>query len=289
MSRVAMLAAALATWGTSACVNGPAVLTQLMEARQLAAAMHVEFTKASESAGRAVMADTDDASIAAANEARRARKEVEQRVDTLRARLQTLGYQQDLLKLEGFVSRFDEYRRLDDEILPLAAENTNVRAQRLSFGAAREAADEFRTSLEGAIRGAASPNGCCAAAAALRARTALLEIQVLQAPHIAEADDAAMTRIEGQMAASEAAARKALDELGGLLGPAAASQLSATRAALDRFLAVHAEILTLSRRNSNVYSLALSLGRKRVVTAECEDQLRALEEALARHALGGTR
>ena len=40
---------------------------------------------------------------------------------------------------------------------------------------------------------------------------AVLEIQVLQAPHIAEADDAAMTRMEGQMTASEAAARKALD------------------------------------------------------------------------------
>ena len=52
----------------------------------------------------------------------------------------------------GFKARFDEYRRLDDEILPLAVENTNVKAQRLSFGPAREAADDFRTSVDAAVR-----------------------------------------------------------------------------------------------------------------------------------------
>jgi hypothetical protein len=41
-------------------------------------------------------------------------------------------------------------------------------------------------------------------------------------------------------------------------------------AALDRFTAINTEIVTLSRRNSNVRSLALSLGRKRTVTALCD-------------------
>lgn len=39
----------------------------------------------------------------------------------------------------------------------------------------------------------------------------------------------------------------------------------------------------LSRRNSDVRSLALSLGRKRTVMAVCEDQLRTLDDALAKH------
>ena len=60
-------------------------------------------------------------------------------------------------------------------------------------------------------------------------------------------------------------------------------------AALDRFLAVNAEIVVLSRRNSNVRSLALSLAQKRVLAAQCEDALRALEDALAKRGLGGTR
>jgi hypothetical protein len=52
---------------------------------------------------------------------------------------------------------------------------------------------------------------------------------------------------------------------------------------------VNAEIITLSRRNSNVRSLALSLGRKRTVTATCEARLQGFETALGRHAFTATR
>ena len=121
------------------------------------------------------------------------------------------------------------------------------------------------------------------------ARAAVLEIQVLQAPHIAEPDDAAMTRMEEHMAAAAAAARNALKELQSALPPDAGSQVAAANNALDRFLAINAEIVSLSRRNSNVRSLALSFGRKRVVAAECADQLRALEQALAKHEFSATR
>ena len=77
-----------------------------------------------------------------------------------------------------------------------------------------------------------------------------------------------MTKVENRMKELAGTARAALEELH---APAAAE-------ALDRFMAVNDEIVTLSRRNSNVRSLALSLGRKRMVTAECEDDLRALEK-----------
>lgn len=40
------------------------------------------------------------------------------------------------------------YEQLDDEALPLAVENTNVKAQRLSFGLGREAADAFRSAID---------------------------------------------------------------------------------------------------------------------------------------------
>jgi hypothetical protein len=51
---------------------------------------------------------------------------------------------------------------------------------------------------------------------------------------------------------------------------------------------INDEIVALSRRNSNVRSLALSLGRKRVVVAECDDQLTALEQALAKRGFPAT-
>ena len=143
--RLAFATLAIGAWG---CVNPQAQLTQLLEARRLASELHVEFTKASDAANRAVMADTDEASAAAADEARRAREIVERDVQALHALLQSVGYGADLKALEAFNERFEEYRRLDDEILPLAVENTNLKAQRLSFGPGREAAEAFRTALE---------------------------------------------------------------------------------------------------------------------------------------------
>ena len=112
----------------------------------------MQFTQAADAANRAVMADTDDASIAAADEARRARQAVERNVETLRPMLASLGFRDDLRYLDGFTSRFEEYRKLDDEILSLAVENTNLKAQRLSFGPAQEAADAFRSSVDAAVR-----------------------------------------------------------------------------------------------------------------------------------------
>ena len=287
ITRPAVAALAMFTWG---CVGPQAQLTGVIEARRLESQIHVEFTKASDAANRAVMSDTDEASSAAAEEARRARQTVERDVQALQSVLMSLGYSADLEALEGFTSRFDEYRRVDDEILALAVENSNLKAQRLSFGPAQEAAETFRASLDAAVRAANTVKGsCCAEALAARARTGVLEIQVLQAPHIAEPDGAAMTRMEAQMTASAEAARRALGQLNRDLGAAAGTRLAAAAAALDRFMATNQEILTLSRRNSDVRSLALSLGRKRTLTAECEDRLRALEEALDKHEFTATR
>ena len=79
-----LLVAALAAGFTSACVNPTTVLTRLVEARRLTSDLHVAFTKAADAANRAVMADTDEASIDAADEARRANAAVERDVDALR-------------------------------------------------------------------------------------------------------------------------------------------------------------------------------------------------------------
>jgi hypothetical protein len=124
---------------------------------------------------------------------------------------------------------------------------------------------------------------------AARAVADILDIQALHAPHIAEPEDEPMTRMEQRMAASEQQARTALTQMQALLPAASRSQLTAATSALDRFMKVHAEIITLSRRNSDVRSLSLSLGQKRMITAQCDDQLRALQESLAKHTVGGTR
>ena len=234
------------------------------------------------------MADTDEASRAAAQEAEHAIQAVDRDVEALQPLIQAQGYRDEGQQLATFKARFAEYRTLDADILPLAIENTNIKAQRLSFGPAQEAATALRQSLESAQR-VPSKNACCVEALIAQAMAAILQVQVIQARHIAESDEAAMTRMEAEMAASEAAARKALDSLKVALGPGAAPQLAAAVAALDRFAAINTELVTLSRRNSNVRSLALSLGKKRALTAQCDESLQALEDALAAHHFSATR
>ena len=275
--------------GAAACLNGSkAVLTQQAEAHRLASHLRVQFTRAADASNRAVMADTDEASSAAAREAQQATQSVQQDIDGLHRILEDLGDRDEVAQLDRFKARFEEYRALDATILPLAVENTNIKAQRLSFGPAQDAVNTFRQSIDAAARTAA-PNNSRVETLVAQQTAALLDVQVMQARHIAESDDAAMTGIEARMTAAESTARKALESVKGLLPAAAGSQLAAASAALDRFTAINAEIVTLSRRNSNVRSLALSLGKKRTVSAECDDILQELEDTLAKHHFSATR
>jgi hypothetical protein len=95
-----------------------------------------------------------------------------------------------------------------------------------------------------------------------------------------------MTSLEQRMASSEKAGRTALKALTGLIKPASRSQLADATAALDRLMEVNAQIVDLSRRNSNVRSLALSMNQKRTITAQCEDTLQTLRDALAMRDFG---
>jgi hypothetical protein len=283
--RIALIAVA-ATLAMGCDVN--AALEQLSAARQLSAELLVQFTKAADAANRAVMADTDEASVAFAREAEQATESVQKEIVALRPILQGLGYSDETRLLEEFASRFEEYRQLDRQILDLAVENTNLKAQRIAFGPAQEAAEAFRDALDG-VAPAAPANAWQVEALVARAVVTVREIQVLQAPHIANADEAVMTSMEKKMATSEAAARTALKTLTGLVQPASRPRLAAASAALDRFVDLNAQAIALSRRNTNVRSLVLSLEKKRPLVTACEESLHALRDALAKRGFTGIR
>jgi hypothetical protein len=233
--------------------------------------MHVEFARAVEAANRAVMADTDEASKAGADQARQSRDQVDRDLAALATLVRRLGYADDARLLDDFSTLFTEYAATDNEILPLAVENTNLKAQRLSFGDARKAVGEFRAAL-------AADQGL----PAVRAQIGILEILAVQAPHIASADDAAMSVMESEMSASERHVRAVLAQVNG-------GERALALAAFDRFMTINAEIVRLSRRNSNVRSLALALGTKQTLAAQCEAALRAIEQAIAGHGFRATR
>lgn len=274
----------LAAGLTARCGDVNKAVGQLAEARRLSADLLIEFTKAADAANRAVMADTDAMSIADAHDAELAKQAVHNDVDALGPILQELGYADESRLLREFVARFGEYETLDRRILDLAVENTNLKAQRLSFGPGLTAADEFRDTLVAVVPARDDWHVKALAASAV---SAVREIQALQAPHIAEADDASMASLEQRMAAAEAVARTALATMTPLVTTASRPRVGAAGQALDRFMALNAQILALSHRNSNVRSLALSLDEKRKLTGPCEQSLRALQAALAQHGYAG--
>jgi hypothetical protein len=270
------------------CSDGSS-LERLLKAQRLSSDLLVRFATATDAANRAVMAGNDEMAAEFAREAELATEKVQRDADALKPLLAALGYTDESRLLEEFIGQFSEYRELDRAIRGLAVENTNLKAQRISFGPAQKEADAFRDALESVARTSPAKDAAQVKALTATALSAVREIQVLQGPHIAEADDAAMTRLEDRMASSEELARGALQTLAGLLPPASRPQLDGATAALDRFHDLNAELIALSRRNSNVRSLALSLGKKRMLTAHCEETLHAIQDALRKHTFSGTR
>jgi hypothetical protein len=281
---VIFVSAALAAAGCD--VNK--ALEQLSQARHLAADLHVQFTKAADASNRAVMADTDEASVAFALEARQAKEAAQKDSAALKPLLQTLGYSDETRSLEEFDQRFATYRTLDGTILELAVENTNLKAQRLSYGPAQEEADAFRDALQ-TVAPVDAANAWRVRALVAAAVSSVREIQALQAPHIADFDDAAMTRLEQRMTTAEAAARDALESLRAVGQPGSRAKIADAAAALDRFMGVNAQIMALSRRNTNVRSLVLSLNQKAPLVSACEESLRALRDSLGKHGYTSSR
>lgn len=264
---------------TIGCTNS---IKKLAEARQLAAELHARFNKAADASNRAVMADADEASIAFAREANLAKQAVDRDAQALAPVLRELRLTEEAKLLDEVVRHFSEYQNLDRSILALAIENTNLKAQRLSFGAAREAAESFSKSLRALVLITSPKSRAQVESLALHAALAVRELQVLHGPHIAESSDPQMTRMEKEMAALEVAARAALTSLSKLIEPGARDKLAQAFAHLDRFKDLHTQLIALSRRNSNVRSLEMARGQGLALAAACDASMSALSEALER-------
>jgi hypothetical protein len=263
-------------------------LVQLTEARRLVSEMQARFTQASDASDRAVMAETDEESLKFAHDAEAATTGVNAALPELQRRLSGLAYDTADL-LTRFQERFARYQALDREILALAVQNTNLKAQRLLFGPIGQAANDFSSALRALAAAAPASSACRVNDAVARAELAVREIQVLQAPHIAEAKDAEMDRLEQNMASRRSSARQALESLEHDARPPSRSALDAAKAALDAFEALSRDLIRLSRKNTNVRSLELAMRQKTVLGAACDEVLRALQDMLASQSFTGTR
>ena len=259
-----VLAALAAALTAALLVYGPRNNMEARHARiarkaDLVTRMRADLYAAAQSEKSAVLAETDEASkdFAAAAVA------AVGRVDAGLAQFRKLGGDPAEEALtRDFAAAFDEYRKVDQEVLTLAVQNTNLKALALSFGPAQAALAD----MERALAPLAGNN-----VHAQKALAETLRIQSLHAPHIMEKTEKRMDALEQDMARAARSARSALAAL------PAGPERAAAQAAFARHEKLTAQVLSLSRQNTNVRSLTLSLERKTKVLAACVESLRVLE------------
>lgn len=243
--------------------------------------MRLGLAAASEAEKSAVLATTDEDSQSFADEARSATAEVERGRAELARLLASDGNKGERDALVQFSNDFIEFQGIDHDLLALAVKNTNLKAASLAFGPAAQAVTEVETALSRLVtKSASSPGARDVELLAFRAQTAMLRIQVLLAPHIAEESDKKMDEMEATIAREDQEVRRALDGLTTIRGPD--GDLEAARSGYARFSEIRTRILALSRENTNIRSLSISLNQKRRVMLLCqaalEDLLRVILE-----------
>ena len=249
---------------------------------ELVARMQLDLASASEVEKSAVLAITDADSQAFAEQARAATVKVDRERGELSELLAANGTQDEKDLLTQFAKGFGEYRRIDEELLALAVKNTNIKASSLAFGPAAAALKEMDTALARLVTDDHKVLRLVA-----NARIAAWRLLTLIPPHIAEESDQKMDELEAQMVKDDQITRQSLDELAELPVLSNNPDLKVAAASYARFNETKTQILKLSRENTNVRSLSISLSQKRKVMLLCQATLAALQRALEADPVAG--
>lgn len=257
---------------------------------RLVSEMRVNLNASVEAEKSAVLADTDEASRVYADQA----LGLSAAVEDARAELgvlveaEKMGREVDLFR--EFSACWEKFRQIDQELLPLSVLNTNLKAYELSFDSAQKAIKQLEESLDALMTtGVASDKSCRIEKLSQRTLISALKIHALQSPHIAESRQEKMDEIEATIQTQDALVNQSLDALSFMMNPKSKPLIEAAKAAYSEFWRINTEVMKLSRQNSNVRSLALSLGQKRNVTIQCQDALEALEKAIQSKVYKATR
>ena len=245
--------------------------------------MRAALASASEAEKSAVMATTDQDSQTFANQARTATATLRQERERLSELLVAGGSPRQQELLAQFSKTFADLERVDRNLLALAVQNTNLKAYQLAFGPAGEALQEADDSLSHLVTERAEANSPEDKQVILLvddARISALRIQTLLPPHIAEESDQKMDELEARMTRADRAIRKDLAGLAAIRGLAEDKDVATATACYGRYTAIRSQILKLSRENTNVRSLAISLNEKRRAMFLCQDALSALGTAI---------
>jgi hypothetical protein len=253
--------------------------------REVAAQLRLALASESEAEKSAVLAITDEDSKRFADEARAAAALAEEKRSELTQSIAADGTQREKDLLAQFSDAFAKFQRIDKELLDLAERNTNIKATALAYGPAAEAIKQMDAALSRVMEhNVTAPRILLLTAGA---QAGALRIQALLPPHIAEQSDAKMDHLEAQMAEQDRNVAADLKQLARLVPGTGRDDVEVATASYSRFSELRAQILKLSRENTNVRSLAMSLNEKRAVMLVCQDALAELERALADEPVAG--
>jgi len=244
------------------CGKEPALIAQARKATLVHALVN-ELLASVEAEKNAVMATTDEESTAFAQESRRHTAEISQLSDDLRQRVLADGRPGEVKTLAAFDTAWGELRGVDERLLALAVANSNLKGARLAAGEAAVAMDRLVDEL---ARVAAQSSDPKLIREVEGASVSALRIQTLLAPHVAAVDDGEMTKLEARMTELGAQVEEVLAEV----------HSSAASAAWRDYQRLTADVIRLSRLNTNVVSVDVSVHEKRRVTESCRSALAAL-------------
>jgi DNA repair ATPase RecN len=259
-----------------ACGRQPALLRQI-EKLGLVNNIQRRLLESVDAEKSAVLAVTDEESKEFAAQSKRSAEEI----DRLKAHLAELINEDprpdEREKLTAFDAKWTELKAIDGRLLELAVANTNLKATHLAARDGSTALDRFIASVD-ALTLASSDVTVVRSLA--HAATAVARIQSLLFVHIPEASDVEMTTIEARIQELSGTVDTALREASPSIPPSAAGAAAEAAQAWAEYRRIAAEVIRLSRLNTNVISFDVSTHEKRTATGACLDALAELRAAI---------
>ena len=258
------------------CGGEPAFVRQ-MEKAALVESLRADLLESVEAEKSAVLATDDEEARGFAEESKHSSEEIGRLESRLSALVAVDARGEEVEALASLSAALSELEKLDARLLALAVANSNLKAAQLAARDGAAALDELLASLDAMAR--ASPNveavRSLAAAAVAAAR-----IQSLLLVHVPEASDAEMDALEARMRKLAATVDASLHGVAPKLPRSASKAAADATRAWSEYQRIAAEVVRLSRLNTDVLSYDVSVHEKRTATRACLDALAALRSAI---------
>ncbi|NTW53489.1 MAG: hypothetical protein HGB15_01725 [Chlorobaculum sp.] len=245
----------------------------------LLADMRLNLAQSAEKEKSAVLSASDEESADFAEQSKASARAVNRNLKKLEATVTKSGSDKEKELVGKFGKSWAELQEIDGELLEAAMQHTNAKALGLSNSIGAELQQKIDDNLfKLTARLKPDARKMQMDKIASDARIAVRTIAILQMRHIDDDADADKKKLEASMQAEQAKVSTALKTLDKMTGKKSRVYIREASTDFGEFMRVNAEIVRLSTLNTNNSTAALSLGKKRMLEAECDRALEALQK-----------